>query len=75
MTEPNHLVTESTLQPVKTAEWATPIVAVLKPSKTNVCIYRDFKQIIMPVSTLDKYIVPEVEDLFSVLTAGKFFSN
>ena len=37
--------------------------------------YRDFKQIITPISSLDKYIVPKVEDLFSVLAGGKLFSN
>ena len=41
-TELNHLVTESTLEPVETAKWAALIVAVLKPDKTIVCICGDF---------------------------------
>ena len=42
-TELNRLVTEGTLEPVETAERAAPIVAVLKPDKTNVHICGDFK--------------------------------
>ena len=74
-TELNCLVTEGTLEPVETAEWAAPIVAVLKPDKTNVRICGDFKQTINPVSTLDKYPIPKVEDLFSTLAGGKIFSK
>ena len=59
--ELNRLVTEGTLEPVKVAEWAAPIVAVLKSDKTNVRIRMwrlqtncqpcfDFKQISYPQS-------------------------
>ena len=34
--ELNRLVTQDSLEPVEVAEWATPIVAVLKRSKTKV---------------------------------------
>ena len=74
-TELYRLVTEDTLEPVETAEWAAPIVAVLKPDKTNVRICGDFKQTVNPVSTLDKYPVPKVEDLFSTLAGDKIFSK
>ena len=72
-TELNRLITEGTLEPVETAEWAALIVAVLKPDKYNVRICGDFKQTINPVSTLDKYPIPKVEDLFSTLAGGKIF--
>ena len=52
--ELNCLVTEGTLESVETAEWAAPI---LKPDKTNICIYGDFKQIKNPVSTLDRFVL------------------
>ena len=74
-TELNRLVTKGTLEPVEVAEWAAPIVAVLKPDKTNVRICGDFKQTVNPVSTLDKYPIPKVEDLFSTLAGGKVFSK
>ena len=54
------------------SEWASPIVSVLKPDKTNVHICGDFKQMINPVSTLDKYPIPQIEDLFATLAGGKF---
>ena len=66
---------EGTFKPVETAEWAASIVAVLKPDKCNVYICEDFKQTVNPVSTLDKYRIPKVEDLFSILAGGKIFSK
>ena len=36
--ELNRLVAEGTLEPVEVAEWAVPIVSVLKPDKVNVHI-------------------------------------
>ena len=66
---------ESTLKPVEVAEWAAPIVSVLKPDKVNARICGDFKQTVNPVSTLDKYPIPKIEDLFSTLAGGKVFSK
>ena len=68
-------MTERTLEPVELAEWAAPIISVLKPDKINVRICGDFKQTVNPVSTLDKYPIPKVEDLFSTLAGGKIFSK
>ena len=73
--ELNRLVAEGTLEPVELAEWAAPIVSVLKPDKINIRICGDFKQMVNPVSTLDKYPIPKVEDLFSTLADGKIFSK
>ena len=73
--ELNRLVAEGTLEPVEVAEWAAPIVSVLKPDKVNVRICGDFKQTVNPVSTLDKYPIPKIEDLFSTLAGGKVFSK
>ena len=41
----------------------------------NVCICGDFKQTVNPVSALDKYPIPKVEDLFSTLAGDKIFSK
>jgi len=73
--ELNFLVTENTLKPVEVAKWAAPIVAVFKPDKINVHICGNFKQTVNPVSTLDKYPIPKVEDLFTTLAGGKVFSK
>ena len=72
--ELNRLVSEGTLEPVQISEWASPIVPVIKPDK-SVRICGDFKQTINPVSKLDKYPIPKVEDLFVKLTGGCTFTK
>ena len=73
--ELNRSVEEGTLETVEVSEWASPIVSVLKPDKINVRICRDFKQTVNPASTLDKYPIPKIEDLFATLAGGKIFSK
>ena len=73
--ELKRLQDEGTLEPVDIAEWATPIVPVLKHDKTTVHIYGDFRLIVNPVSKLDKYPIPKVEDLFGYLRKGKYFTS
>ena len=73
--ELNHLVEEGTLETVEVSEWASPIVLVLKPDKINVRICGDFKQMVNLVSTLDKYPIPKIEDLFATLAGWKIFSK
>ena len=62
--ELDRLVAEGTLEPVETAEWAAPIVPVLKSDKQSVRICGDFRLTVNPVSKLDNYPIPKVEDLF-----------
>lgn len=69
------LVAEGILEPVEFAEWASPIVPVLKRDKASVRICGDFKQTVNPVSRLDNYPIPHVEDLFASLVGGKVFSK
>ncbi len=61
------------IQPVEFAEWAAPIVPVLKQDKASVRICGDFRLTVNPVSKLDKYPIPKVEDLFATLSKGKHF--
>ena len=51
--ELKRLVNEGTLEPVQFAQWASPIVAVLKSDSKTVRICGDLKQNINPVSKLD----------------------
>ena len=69
------LVAEGTLEPMQMAEWASPIVPVVKSDKKSVRIYGDFKQKLNPVAKLDKYPILEVEDLFVKLTGGSTFTK
>ena len=65
---------EGTLEPVEIADWAAPIVVVLKKDK-SVRICGDFSVTVNPVSKLDRYPIPKVSDLFAQLGKGKFFSK
>lgn len=73
--ELDRLVKEGTLEPVEVAEWAAPIVPVVKRNKSSIRICGDFCMTVNPVSKLDAYPIPKVEDLFAQLTKGKLFSK
>ena len=73
--ELQRLQEEGTLEPVEIAEWAAPIVPVLKQDRASVRICGDFSVTVNPVSKLDKYPIPKVEDLFVRLSKGKYFSK
>ena len=57
------------------AEWAAPIVAVLKQDKSTLRICGNFSVTINPVSKLDRYPIPKISDLFAKLGKGKLFSK
>ena len=63
------------LEPVQHLDWASPIVAVLKPDKPSVRICGDFKQTVNPVSKVDRYPIPKIEDLFAKLSKGKRYTK
>ena len=73
--ELQRLQDEGTLEPIEFAEWAAPIVAVVKSDKSSIRICGDFSVTINPVSKLDRYPIPKVEDLFTRLKKGKYFSK
>ena len=73
--ELQRLQRDGTIEPEDMAEWAAPIVVVLKQDKQSVRICGDFRVIINPVSKLDRYPIPRVEDLFARLSGGKYFSK
>ena len=69
------LVEEGTLEPVEFSNWAAPIVPVLKSDKSSVRICGDFRRTVNPVSKLDRYPIPRIEDLFANLKKGKSFTT
>lgn len=74
--ELERLQTQGTKEPVEFAEWATPIVTVLKQDKNSVRICGDFSITVNLVSKLDRYPIPKVEDLFARLfKLGKHFTK
>lgn len=58
-----------------TGEWATPKVPVLKSDKKSVRICSDFKKTVNRASKVDRYSIPNIEDLFVSLAGGKSFST
>ena len=71
--ELKRLQEEGTLEPVEISAWAALIVQVLKSDKTSVRICGDFRVTVNPVSKLDTYPIPKIEDLFATLRRGNFF--
>ena len=69
--ELTHLQEAGTLE---ISEWAAPIVTVLKGDR-SVRICGDFSITVNPVSKLDRYPIPKIEDLFAQLSKGKFYSK
>ncbi|XP_063049093.1 uncharacterized protein K02A2.6-like [Engraulis encrasicolus] len=72
--ELERLQREGIITPVKYAEWAAPIVPVLKPDG-SVRICGDYKLTVNNASSLEQYPIPRVEDLFNTLAGGKQYSK
>ncbi len=60
--------------PVTCAEWAAPIVPVVKRDG-SVRICGDYKLTVNVVSTTDPYPLPRIEDIFASLAGGKTFTK
>lgn len=73
--ELERLKSEGIIEPVKFADWAAPIVPVLKRDKETVRICGDYKLTVNAASKLEQYPIPRVEDLFSALSGGKYFTK
>ena len=73
--ELTRLVAEGTLEPVDYSDWAAPIVAVIKSDKTSVRVCGDFRMTVNPISKLNRYPIPRVEDLFATLGRGQCFTK
>ena len=73
--ELDRLVQLKILEPVQFADWAAPIVPVLKSDKKSLRICGDFKMTVNSASKLDAYPIPKIEDLFARLSGGICFSK
>ena len=69
------LVDQGILTAVQRAEWAGPIVPIMKADRKSVRICGDFKQTVNRASPLDKYPIPKVDDLFARLAGGQKFTK
>ena len=73
--ELDNLKSQGIIEPVTFSEWAAPIVPVLKADKASVHICGDFKLMVNKVAKLERYPIPKIEDLFSSLVGGKYFTK
>ena len=73
--ELDRLVDQGILTPVQFADWAAPIVPVLKSDKQSVRICGDFKRTLNQASKVDKYPIPKIKDHFISLAGGKTFTT
>lgn len=62
------------IEPVEFAEWAAPIVPVVKRDG-SIRICGDFKVTVNKIAKVDTYPLPRIEDLFASLSGGKLFSK
>jgi len=73
--ELQQLQDQGIITPVKHSKWATPIVPVLKSDKKSVRICGDYKLTVNRASHLEHYPLPKIEDLFTTLNDGTFFTK
>ena len=73
--ELDRLVTDGIISPVPHAEWAAPIVPVLKSDGQRVRICGDYKVTVNREAKPDSYPLPYIDDLFANLSGGKVFSK
>ena len=66
------LCIEGIIEPVSFSEWAVPIV---KPDRKSIRICGDFKLTINQASQLDRYSIPNVEDLLATLAGEQKFTK
>ena len=69
------LVDQGILTPVQHADWASPIVPIMKADQKSVRICGDFKQTVNKASPIDKYPIPKIEDLFAKMAGGQKFTK
>ena len=62
------------ISPVKTSKWAAPIVPVMKKNG-SVRVCGDFKTTFNQVSVTESYPLPRIEELFSNLKGGNYFTK
>ena len=72
--ELERLLQQGIIEPVQFSDWATPIVQVLKPDgDKQIC--GDYKLTVNAVAKLDTYPLPRIDDFFTSLAGGKYFSK
>ena len=61
------------LRPITHANWAAPLVPIVKSDKQSIRLCGDYKVTIDKAIVTDQYIMPKAEDIFARLAGGKVF--
>ena len=72
--ELDRLQRQGVIEPVQFADWAAPIVPVVKSDGT-IRICGDYKLTVNRVAKTDAYPLPRIEDIFASLSKGKLFTK
>lgn len=72
--EINRLVNLGILEPVRHADWATPVHPVVKRDG-SIRLCGDFKVTVNQASPTEQYPIPRIEDLFATLGQGSHYST
>ncbi|MEW8341158.1 MAG: reverse transcriptase family protein [Candidatus Thiodiazotropha taylori] len=65
---------EGIMYPVKTSQWATPLVVVPKPD-SSVRLCGDYKVTVNQTISEEQYPIPNIDDMFATLAGGKKFTK
>lgn len=68
------LLADGILEPVKTSDWAAPIVPVLKQDG-RIRIYGNFKLTVNKATEIEQYPLPNIESLFGEMSGGMAFTK
>lgn len=72
--EINRLISIGVIRPIKTSDWGTPIVPILK-NNGEIRICADYSTTINPHLIDNKYVLPNIDDIFAALCGGQFFTK
>ena len=72
--ELERLQRDGVIPPVELSEWAAPIVPVLK-SSGDIRICGDYKFTINKAMKVDKYPIPNIDDLFDKVAGGQLYTT
>ena len=72
--ELDRLPAEDIIEPVQYSDWAAPVVPVMKADKT-VRLCGDYKLTVNQVAKLDRYPLPQIEDLYAQLGNGTTYTK
>ena len=61
------------LCPIIHANWAAPLVPLVKSDKQSIKLCGDYKVTYNKILVTDQYIMPKAEDIFARLASGKVF--